>query len=145
MTSWEVLLSKGQEWDWFGDPFLRVQTLAVLFVLGLVGLIVRETRYDNPLINFRTLKDRNFLVCCVIIFCAFATLYANTVSLPALLQSLFGYDATTSGLVLSPAGIFVNHHARDRRSLVRPGSWMHAISWPWVFLSSESGVTGCRD
>jgi DHA2 family multidrug resistance protein len=106
MTSWEVLLSKGQEWDWFGDPFLRVQTLAVLFVLGLAGLIVRETRYDNPLINFRTLKDRNFLVCCVIIFCAFATLYANTVSLPALLQSLFGYDATTSGLVLSPAGIF---------------------------------------
>jgi len=106
MTSWEVLLSKGQEWDWFGDPFLRVQTLAVLFVLGLGGLIVRETRYDNPLINFRTLKNRNFLVCCVIIFCAFATLYANTVSLPALLQSLFGYDATTSGLVLSPAGIF---------------------------------------
>jgi DHA2 family multidrug resistance protein len=106
MTSWEVLLSKGQEWDWFGDPFLRVQTLALLFVLGLGGLIVRETRYDNPLINFRTLKDRNFLVCCVIIFCAFATLYANTVSLPALFQSLFGYDATTSGLVLSPAGIF---------------------------------------
>ncbi len=106
MTSWEVLLSKGQEWDWFGDPFLRVQTLAVLFALGLGGLIVRETRYDNPLINFRTLKDRNFRVCCIIIFCAFATLYANTVSLPALLQSLFGYDATTSGLVLSPAGVF---------------------------------------
>ena len=84
----------------------RVQMLALLFVLGLGGLIVRETRYDNPLINFRTLKDRNFLICCIIIFCAFATLYANTVSLPALLQSLFGYDATTSGLVLSPAGIF---------------------------------------
>jgi MFS transporter, DHA2 family, multidrug resistance protein len=28
------------------------------------------------------------------------------ISLPALLQSLFGYDATTSGLVLSPAGLF---------------------------------------
>ena len=106
MISWEILLSKGQEWDWFGDPFLRVQTLAVLFVLGLVGLIIRETRYDNPIIDFRTIKDRNFRVCCVIIFCAFATLYANTVSLPALLQSLFGYDATRSGLVLSPSGIF---------------------------------------
>jgi DHA2 family multidrug resistance protein len=106
MTSWEILLSKGQEWDWFGDPFLRVQTLALLFVFGLGGLIFRETHYNNPLINFRTLKDRNFRVCCIIIFCAFATLYANTVSLPALLQSLFGYDATTSGLVLSPAGVF---------------------------------------
>jgi DHA2 family multidrug resistance protein len=105
MASWEILLSKGQEWDWFGDPFLRVQALALLFVLGLVGLIIRERRYDNPLINFRTLKDPNFRVCCMIIFCAFATLYANSVSLPALLQSLFGYDATTSGLVLSPAGI----------------------------------------
>src|SRR5215831_14311762 len=106
MTSWEILLSKGQEWDWFGDPFLRVQAMAFLFVAGLVGLIFREIRYDNPLVNFRTLKDRNFRMCCIIIFCAFATLYANTVSLPALLQSLFGYDATTSGLVLSPAGIF---------------------------------------
>ena len=27
MVSWEVLLSKGQEWDWLGDPFWRVQTL----------------------------------------------------------------------------------------------------------------------
>src|SRR5260370_1435177 len=106
MSSWEVLLTKGQEWDWFGDPFLRVQTLAVLFVLCLVGLIFRELRFANPLVNFRTLKDRNFSACCIIIFCAFATLYANTVSLPALLQSLFGYDATTSGLVLSPSGIF---------------------------------------
>src|SRR5579872_5827114 len=25
MASWEVMLSKGQEWDWLGDPFWRVQ------------------------------------------------------------------------------------------------------------------------
>ena len=142
MTSWEVLLSKGQEWDWFGDPFLRVQTLAVLFVLGLVGLIVRETRYDNPLINFRTLKDRNFLVCCVIIFCAYATLYANTVSLPALLQSLFGYDATTSGLVLSPSGVFaiimlaivgrLLGRGMDARYLMAAGLFVLGVGGYWM-------------
>src|SRR5262245_33308822 len=32
MSSWEVLLSKGQEWDWMSDPFWRVQVLTVLFV-----------------------------------------------------------------------------------------------------------------
>lgn len=106
MVSWEILLSKGQEWDWLGDPFFRVQTLAVLFGLGLAGLVYRELRIANPLIDFRTLKDRNFRSCCIIIFCAYGVLYANTTTLPALLQSLFGYDATTSGLVLSPAGIF---------------------------------------
>src|SRR5579862_5130659 len=106
MVCWEIVLSKGQEWDWLGDPFFRVQTLAVLFVLGLGALIWREMRIKNPLINFRTLADRNFRSCCLIIFCAFAALYANTTTLPSLLQSLFGYDATTSGLVLSPAGFF---------------------------------------
>ena len=106
MICWEIALSKGQEWDWLGDPFFRVQTLLILFAVCLVALIYRELRIANPLIDLRTLKDRNFRSCCIIIFCAFGVLYANTTTLPALLQSLFGYDATTSGLVLSPAGLF---------------------------------------
>ncbi len=106
MICWEIFLSKGQEWDWLGDPFYRVHTLLFLFVASLAWLVRRENRIAYPLINFRTLLDRNFRSCCIIIFCAFGVLYANTTSLPGLLQSLFGYDATTSGLVLSPAGVF---------------------------------------
>jgi DHA2 family multidrug resistance protein len=106
MVCWEVMLSKGQEWDWLGDPFFRVQTLLVLFLLCGSGLVWREMRIRDPLINFRTLADRNFRTCCIVVACAFGVLYANTTTLPALLQSLFGYDATTSGLVLSPSGIF---------------------------------------
>ncbi len=105
MVSWEIFLSKGQEWDWLGDPFYRVQMCLGLFVLGLGGLIWREMKIKNPLINFRTLADANFRWCCVIIFCSFGVLYANTTSLPSLLQSLYGYDATLSGVVLSPAGL----------------------------------------
>lgn len=106
MISWEVLLSKGQEWDWFGDPFYRVQSLTGFFVAALIGLVVRELRIENPLVNFRTLADRNFRSCCIIIACAYGVLYAGTTTLPAMLQTLYGYDATTSGLVLSPAGLF---------------------------------------
>jgi DHA2 family multidrug resistance protein len=105
MISWEIVLSKGQEWDWLGDPFFRVHALLILFVVSLGTLIWREMVITNPLINFRTLANRNFRWSCVIIFCAFGILYANTTSLPALLQSLYGYDATTSGLVLSPSGV----------------------------------------
>src|SRR5262249_34774756 len=39
MVSWEVVLSKGQEWDWFGDPFYRVQSLGVLLVLCLLCMV----------------------------------------------------------------------------------------------------------
>src|SRR6516225_7981323 len=93
MVSWEVMLSKGQEWDWLGDPFWRIQTLAIFFAVGLVGLIVWELHHRNPVVNFRPLRERNFAACCIIIFCAYLVLYAASTSLPGLLQSLFGYDA----------------------------------------------------
>jgi len=106
MVCWEVMLSKGQEWDWLGDPFWRIQTLAILFAVGLIGLVFWELRHRNPVVNFRPLRERNFAACCIIIFCAYLALYAASTSLPGLLQSLFGYDALSSGLVMSPAGFF---------------------------------------
>jgi DHA2 family multidrug resistance protein len=106
MVCWEVMLSKGQEWDWLNDPFWRVQTLAICFTAGLAALIFWELRQRNPVVNFRPLGERNFAACCIIIFSAYLALYAASTSLPGLLQSLFGYDALSAGLVMSPAGIF---------------------------------------
>jgi MFS transporter, DHA2 family, multidrug resistance protein len=106
IVCWEVMLSKGEEWNWLGDPFWRVQTLAIVFALAITGLIVWEMRHRNPVVNFRPLRDRNLSACCLIIFCAFAVLYGSSTLLPALLQSLFSYNALQAGLVLSPAGIF---------------------------------------
>src|SRR5215469_14780276 len=106
MVSWEVMLSKGQEWDWLGDPFWRVQILAALFIAGLLALVFWELRHRNPVVNFRPLRERNFAGCCIIISGAYVALYAASTTLPGLLQSLFGYDALSAGLVMSPAGIF---------------------------------------
>jgi len=106
MVCWEVMLSKGQEWDWLGDPFWRLQTLAICFGVGLVALIIWELRHRNPVVNFRALGECNFAACCIIIFCAYLALFAATKSLLGLLQTLFGYDALSTGLVMSPSGIF---------------------------------------
>jgi MFS transporter, DHA2 family, multidrug resistance protein len=106
IVCWEVTLSKGEEWNWLGDPFWRVQTLVIVFALAITGLIAWEMRHQNPVVNFRPLRDRNLSACCLIIFCAFAVLYGSSTLLPALLQSLFSYNALQAGLVLSPAGIF---------------------------------------
>jgi DHA2 family multidrug resistance protein len=106
MVCWEVMLSKGQEWDWLGDPFWRIQTLAICFIAGLAGLVFWEMRHRNPVVNFRPLGECNFAACCIIIFCAYLALFAATKSLLGLLQSLFGYDALSTGLVMSPSGIF---------------------------------------
>jgi DHA2 family multidrug resistance protein len=105
MSCWEIMLSKGQEWDWLGDPFGRVQTLLAGFVLGLGFLIFHEMQTASPIINFRCLGERNLALSCVIMFCAFAVLYCSCIALPSLLQTLFSYDALRSGMVMSPAGI----------------------------------------
>jgi DHA2 family multidrug resistance protein len=144
MSCWEVMLSKGQEWDWYNDPFGRVQTLFLLFVLGLGGLIVRELRIANPVVNFRPLAERNLAACCVIIFCAYGVLYGASTSLPGLLQTLFGYDAYVSGLVMSPSGFFsvtvllvvgvLMRRGVDARWLIAAGLLVMAAGNYWMAL-----------
>src|SRR4051812_18357387 len=51
MSAMEVLLSKGQEWDWYNDPFGRVQALFLVFALGLIGIVVYESRHPAPIVN----------------------------------------------------------------------------------------------
>src|SRR5437016_6775959 len=52
MSCWEIMLSKGQEWDWLGDPFWRVQTPVILFVPGLGFLVYRDITSMNPIAKF---------------------------------------------------------------------------------------------
>jgi MFS transporter, DHA2 family, multidrug resistance protein len=158
MVCWEVMLTKGQEWDWMGDPFWRVQTLAILFAVSLAGLIFRELRSPNPVVNFRPLAERNFGACCGIIFCAYAVLYGASTSLPGLLQSLFGYNALDAGLVMSPAGLFAVvampvvgftlGRKTDARWLIGAGLLLMAIGNYWMsrmnLLISPGGVVWPR-
>ncbi|QDV39405.1 DHA2 family efflux MFS transporter permease subunit [Tautonia plasticadhaerens] len=142
MSCWEILLSKGQQWDWYNDPFGRVQTLFILFVLGLGGLIARELRIANPVVDFRPLAERNFAACCLIVFCAYGVLYGASTTLPALLQGLFGYDAFVSGLVMSPSGIFsiltmlvvgvLLRRGTDARRLIAAGLLVMAAANYWM-------------
>src|SRR5258708_14951698 len=103
LVCWEVMLSKGQEWDWLSDVFGRVQVLATLFVLGAAGLVFWETRQSSPIVDFRPMRERNFALPCVIFFCSFAVLYVTRTLLPRLLKPLFAYAACQPGLVLSPS------------------------------------------
>ncbi len=162
MASWEVVLSKGQQWDWFGDPFWRVQILAILFVVGLAGFVVRELLTSHPIVDLRVLKDRNLLMSCIVLFCTFGVLYGATISLPALLQNLFGYNAYLSGLVLSPGGFssilmmvvtgFLMSRQVDARWLIAAGLaivagsnyWMCQLNLlvsPWSFVWPRMAMT----
>jgi MFS transporter, DHA2 family, multidrug resistance protein len=142
LVCWEVLLSKGQEWDWFSDAFGRVQALTILFVVGGICLFIWERRQASPIVNFQPLSNRNFAVACAVIFCAFGVLYGQSTLLPAMLETLFGYDALHAGLVLSPAGVFtimtilvvgqLLGRGADSRWLICPGLLIVAAGNFWM-------------
>ena len=101
----QVMLDKGQTDDWFGSNFII--GCAVLACVGIVGALIWELRSRDPVVDLRMLKDRNLFLGTLTMFMLGFVLYGSTVLLPILLQTLMGYTALLSGLVLSPGGLVV--------------------------------------
>src|SRR6266576_26403 len=60
MGSLQVMLDKGQEEDWFASHFIVI--LAVLAVIGLGGLVIRELKTRDPVIDLSIFRYRSYAV-----------------------------------------------------------------------------------
>lgn len=105
LGSLQIVLDKGQRDDWFGSHFIL--WLTIIAVAALIGLVIWELVTEYPVIDLRLLKDQNFAVSTFMIFVLGIVFYGTTVLLPVMLQTLLGYTATRSGLVLFPGGLLV--------------------------------------
>ncbi len=103
LAATEIVLDRGQELDWFGSTFITWTAIVAGF--AIVSAIIWELHVDKPVVNLRLLKERNFLFCCTIVLGMYTALYASTFLLPQFMQELLGYDATTAGIAVSPAGL----------------------------------------
>jgi MFS transporter, DHA2 family, multidrug resistance protein len=101
----EVVLDEGQKEDWLSSHFIA--TFAVITVVCLVAVVFWELRQEHPIIDFRVLKERNFMLATVSMLVLGFVLYGSTTLMPLMLQTLLGYTAMLSGMVLSPGGIVV--------------------------------------
>lgn len=99
----QVVLDKGQRDDWFGSHFIVWCSIAS--AIGILGAIFWELRQKEPVIELHLFKDRNYATATLTMFALGIVLYGTTVLLPVLLQTLVGYTAELSGLVLSPGAI----------------------------------------
>ena len=105
LGSLEVVLDEGQKEDWFGSQF--IVGFAIVAAICLVAVVFWELRHEHPVIDFRVLKIRNFMLGTLSMLVLGFVLYGSTMLLPVLLQTLLGYTAMLSGLVLSPGGLVV--------------------------------------
>jgi MFS transporter, DHA2 family, multidrug resistance protein len=80
-------------------------TCAVIFAASFVALILWEWFAENPVMDLKLLKNRNFAVCCFLMLLTGGFLNATTVLQPQFMQSSLGYTATIAGLALSGGGL----------------------------------------
>jgi DHA2 family multidrug resistance protein len=103
LASLEILLDEGQRNDWFGSKMIVIA--AFIAAASLIAVVIWELRQDQPVVDFRILANRNFALAAIIMYAVGFTLYGSTAILPIFLQTILGYTALLSGLVLSPGGI----------------------------------------
>jgi DHA2 family multidrug resistance protein len=103
MGGMQVMLDKGEENDWLASDFIRI--CAVLFVLGMIGLIWREWNAKNPIMNLKLFKFKNFAICAFLMMLVGGVLNASTVLQPQFSQQLLGYTATVAGEALTGGGL----------------------------------------
>jgi DHA2 family multidrug resistance protein len=101
----QIALDKGQEDDWFGSHFITA--LIVIAAIGLVSMVIWEWFRKEPIVDVRLFKNFNFASSNLMFFVVGVVLFSSTVLLPQFLQTLMGYTAEASGLVLSAAAVLL--------------------------------------
>jgi DHA2 family multidrug resistance protein len=99
----QVVLDKGQEDEWFASRF--IVTLSVIATVSLVWFIFNEWGHNNPIVDLKLLKQRNFAVAVLMMFVLGMVLFGTTVLIPQFLQVLLGYTAEQAGKALSLGAI----------------------------------------
>ncbi len=104
MSSLQIGLDKGEEWDWFGSH--AIVALTVIFITSFFGLIAWQWwGAKTPLMELKLFKNRNFAVCCFLMLLTGGLLNSTTVLQPQFLQTQVGYTALNAGLSLTAGGV----------------------------------------
>ena len=92
-----------------GSSGISVEAL-VASLIGVVILVFffrRQLSMEKPMLNVRVLQNHKFLMGTIIGMLVQASLLSAGILMPIYLQSLMGYSATVSGLVLMPGAILM--------------------------------------
>ena len=135
-----------------GSYGLRADAIAGTLVgaVALVFFFRRQLKMEKPMLQVRVLQNRKFLIATIIGMLVQGALLAAGILVPIYLQSLMGYSATVSGLVLLPgaiimgamgpiAGRLFDKHGPRVLALVGMGV-LTLTTFCFAFLSTETGI-----
>jgi DHA2 family multidrug resistance protein len=101
----QYILEKGQEDDWFNSKL--IVALTVIAILGVYCFIWRESVYKYPIVELKVLKNGNLRMGVILSFVQGFGLFGSTFIIPLYTQTILGWDATQSGLLMIPSTLMV--------------------------------------
>jgi DHA2 family multidrug resistance protein len=102
LGSLEYTMDRGQRLDWFHSQTIWIT--AVIAGVCLVGFVIWELCVEEPLLDLRLFKNRNYAISNVLIMIVGVILFGTTQFLPQFLQEVMGYTATQAGLAMTVGG-----------------------------------------
>jgi DHA2 family multidrug resistance protein len=103
LSSLQLLLEKGERWQWFDSWF--IVWLTVLAGVGMALFVWRELTITRPAVDLRLFTDFNFTIGTLFGGVFGIALYGSLFLLPLFLQEIVGYSALNSGLTMMPRSL----------------------------------------
>jgi len=100
----QLVLDKGNEEDWFASDFIVIAS--IISAIALAIFVIWELTDDEPIVNLRLFRHRNFASGTVVLMLAYGAFFAGGLLVPQWLQTQLHYTALWSGIASSWIGVF---------------------------------------
>lgn len=139
VSTLQIFLDKGQQWDWFHSPAIR--TLAITTLLSLSFLVLWEYTHPRPILDLKLVKIRSFSVSLICIAIAYGMYFGSVVLIPLWLQTNMGYTAPWAGIAVAPLGIApLLSTSLSAKAITKLGKLI-PLSFSFIFFSASSFYT----
>ncbi|WP_020376660.1 DHA2 family efflux MFS transporter permease subunit [Sulfobacillus thermosulfidooxidans] len=95
-----LALSEGQTWGWNSEPIVLLLVASTLF---LVLFTLWELTVKHPLLNLRVFAHGSFAMANLLVIIITVAMYSGVFYVPLFLQTVVGYGALKTGLMMMPA------------------------------------------
>jgi len=143
----QTMLERGERLDWFASR--EIVMLALVSAASLATLVWHELRTEHPVIDLRVLLAPTMGAGVVLGGVLGVCLYATVFVLPVYLQTLLGFTAHQTGMVILPgalaSAVTMAVMARtvgklDPRITIAAGALLFAFAmWQWSHFTTQSG------
>jgi DHA2 family multidrug resistance protein len=148
LGSLEYVLEEGARWNWLSDQTIR--TFTIVSAIAGTLFVARSLLVRNPVVDLRALRNRNFLIGCLLSFATGIGLFAPIFLTPLFLGYVRGFSASQTGMAIFSTGaaaligtpVYVALGKRiDLRWLLMFGLACFSLSmWSFSFITHDWGA-----